>query len=249
MTLDGRHVMVVGLGGMGLSLAQALAADGAVVSACDRDVARIESAGLVGRAVDVTDEDETGRAVESLVEQRGPLWGVCVTAGIILPAADVLAAATNDMRRLMEVNFFGTLNIDRAAARAMVAQGSGGRIVNWSSVGAVGGNRGNAVYGASKAAVETLSLCLAVELAEHQITVNVIRPGSIDTPMIRDLPQRLKDRDVARIPLHRWGTGDDVAHAARMLLAPDAGWITGSVVTVDGGMLAALGRDIKPDLE
>ncbi|WP_162606244.1 SDR family NAD(P)-dependent oxidoreductase [Jiangella asiatica] len=241
-SLAGEHVIVVGLGGMGLPLARSLVAEGAVVSVCDLDSGRIEASGLTGAVLDVTDEDAAERVIGALVEASGPPWALCVTAALVGRPADALTTSSADLRVLMEVNYLGTVNVDRAAARHMVAAGRGGRIVNWSSVNAVGGTRGGCAYAPSKAAVESFSQCLALELAEYAVTVNVVRPGSVDTPMINDLPEEAKARDRARIPLGRWGRGPEIAHVVRMLLDPAAAWVTGSIVTVDGGMLAAAGR-------
>lgn len=246
--LVGRHVVVVGGGGMGIALARSLLRAGAAVSVCDLNPRHAQAAaesGAEGRVLNITDERAVERTLMELAERRGTPWGVCVTAAVVHRDRRALNTRAGDLRALLDVNLLGTWTVDRVAAQLMIDARQGGRILNWSSVNAVGGTCGAAAYAASKAAVESFSQSLAVELAEHAITVNVIRPGSVETPMTVGLDDARKREDRGRIPLGRWGAPEEIAHACQMLLDPAADWITGSIMTVDGGMVAAMGRSCR----
>jgi NAD(P)-dependent dehydrogenase (short-subunit alcohol dehydrogenase family) len=235
---------------MGLATALALAERGFAVALADVDEARLDAAlqlveqkapAACAVVTDVADTAAVERAVEECRRRLGPLWFVGAAAAILEPAL-ALSAGEEHFRRIFDVNFMGVVRTAVAAGRAMVEQGAGGRIVTWSSTGAVGGNPGYSAYGASKAAVSSFTQSLALELAPHRITVNAILPGAIRTPMVGYFDGEAHEAERKRIPLLRWGEPEDVAAAACFLAGDEAAWITGVTLNVDGGTLASRGR-------
>ena len=136
---------------------------------------------------------------------------------------------------VIETNLKGTFNTIRFASRQMLKQRSG-RIINMSSVVGIAGNAGQANYASSKAGVIGLTKAVARELASRGITVNAIAPGFIETEMTEVLSDAVKEASVAQIPLGRFGKPEDIAKTAAFLASDDAGYITGQVIQVDGGM-------------
>jgi NAD(P)-dependent dehydrogenase (short-subunit alcohol dehydrogenase family) len=237
--------------GQGRATALRLAADGFAVAVWDVDksgaaeVARtIRDGGAVAepQAVDVAARDAVDRALDEVVAAHGPPRVLCAAAGI-LRGAFALDASGGHWEEVLSVNLAGVVNANVAAARAMVEAGQGGRIVNWSSVSAVGGSAGYAAYSASKAAVDSFTRSLAIELAPHRITVNGVRPGGIRTPMLGYLDAEAQAAWAARsVPLGHIGEPEDVAAAAAFLAGDEAGWITGAILDIDGGELAFRSR-------
>ncbi len=140
-----------------------------------------------------------------------------------------------DWDKVLEVNLTGTYNCTQAVLRPMMKQRSG-RIISISSVVGQMGNAGQANYAASKAAVIGFSKSLAREVAARNITVNVVAPGLIDTDMTRALPPDVQNEWASKVPLGRFGTADDVAHAVCFLASDEAAYVTGQVLAVNGGM-------------
>jgi 3-oxoacyl-[acyl-carrier protein] reductase len=124
------------------------------------------------------------------------------------------------------------------AARQMVRQGGGGRIITTASINGFRGVENLVGYNAAKAGVIELTKTMAVELARHRIAVNAIAPAQIDTRLVRTLPEEAKQRRMARIPMGRFGEADEVARAALFLASDDASFVTGHTLAVDGGYLA-----------
>ncbi|MDW5595525.1 SDR family oxidoreductase, partial [Conexibacter stalactiti] len=248
-----RTALVVGAAsGMGRATALRLARDGWAVAAADRDAARLdgldeELRGAGAHAALTVTLDLAGgetvveAAVAEVVAALGPPWLLAVAAGV-LEGGLALDAGHDHYARVLAVNFHGVVQANVAAARAMAAAGTGGRIVNWSSNNAAGGTAGFSAYAASKAAMEAFSRSLALELGPDGITVNTIRPGSVRTPMLGALTQREVDEENARIPLGRFGAPEDAAGLVAFLASDDAAWITGADIALDGGTLAARGR-------
>jgi len=143
-----------------------------------------------------------------------------------------------DWNLVLQVNLTGTFHCTKAVIQAMAKQ-RGGRIVNIASVVGVMGNAGQANYAASKAAVIGFTKTVAREYASRQVTVNAVAPGFIDTAMTQGLPGDVKETLQKQIPLGRLGLPSDVAAAVRFLVSDEAGYITGQVVHVNGGMLMA----------
>ena len=141
-----------------------------------------------------------------------------------------------DFDAVIQTNLKGVFNCTRHIARQMLKQKSG-RIINISSVSGVLGNAGQANYAASKAGVIGLTKTAAREVASRGITVNAVAPGFIETDMTEVLPEKIKEASAAQIPLGKFGKAEDVANAVAFLTSEDAGYITGQVLHVDGGMV------------
>ena len=155
-------------------------------------------------------------------------------AGLALDTL-LLRLKEEEWERVMNVNLKGVFLCTKAVARSMVRQRSG-RIINLTSVVAQIGNPGQAAYAAAKAGVIGLTKTLAKELASRAITVNAIAPGFIETDMTRSLPDQVKTGYLGLIPAGRWGTAAEVAETVAFLASPLAGYITGQVINVNGGM-------------
>jgi 3-oxoacyl-[acyl-carrier protein] reductase len=248
--VDRRAALITGAAsGQGADLAIALAADGYGVALLDVDEdglretgETIEEAG--GEALvlptDVARRPAVVAAVAAAEERFGRLWLAAAVAGVA-EGGFAVDAGDDHVHRVMSINYFGVVNVCTVAAASMIRGVAGGRLLVWSSVTAQYGGAGFSVYAASKSAVEGYSRALALELAPHRITVNVLRPGSIRTPMMASFDDEAAAAEAARIPLGRWGTPADLTAAARFLASDDAAWITGSTLTVDGGASAAAG--------
>ena len=185
---------------------------------------------------DVTDEDEMAEAFDRVVDTLGPLGGLVTSAGIAryLPVEETTAEL---FREIVDVNLVGTFIACRAAIERMADTLS---IVTIASVSGLRANHGRAAYGASKAAVKMLSEVIAVELADRAVRVNCIAPGPINTPML-DRQHAEADRSLwlEHLPQKRYGEPEEIAAAVAFLLSPEAGYITGQTLSVDGGFSAA----------
>jgi 3-oxoacyl-[acyl-carrier protein] reductase len=140
-------------------------------------------------------------------------------------------------RRVLDVNLYGTFVCGQAAARQMVKQGGGGRIINVASNSGIFGGRGRAAYGASKAGIINLTQTMAIELAEHGILVNAVAPGPTKTR--DDMPEKPWPSVAARMPLNRFGRPEEIAAVAAFLASDECSFTTGHVYAADGGFTIA----------
>jgi NAD(P)-dependent dehydrogenase (short-subunit alcohol dehydrogenase family) len=247
MRLQGRVTAITGGAlGIGRATARLFAAEGAVVALGDVDVAGAESvareiAAAGGRAiaagVDVGDAGQVQAWVDRIVAELGRLDVMFANAGIA-HSAPFLEHAEAQWQRVLRVNLTGVFLCGQAAARQMVRQGGGGRIIATASINGFRGVENLVGYNVAKAGVIELTKTMAVELAGHGIRVNAIAPAQIDTRMTRTLPEEARQRRLARIPLGRFGDVDEVARAALFLASDDASFVTGHTLAVDGGYLA-----------
>ncbi|HIW54430.1 MAG TPA: 3-oxoacyl-[acyl-carrier-protein] reductase [Candidatus Ruthenibacterium merdigallinarum] len=245
MSLAGKCAVVTGGGrGIGRAVCLALAAQGADVvvnyagsaEAAGETAKACRALGVRAIAVqaDVADEAQAAALVETAVREMGGVDILVNNAGITRDGL-LLRMSEDDFTRVLDTNLKGAFHCMKAACRGMMRRRAG-RIVNISSVVGVRGNAGQANYAASKAGLIGLSKSAAKELASRGITVNCIAPGFIDTAMTAALPEAVKEKLLAEIPMGRFGAAEDVAAAAAFLASDAAAYITGQVLCVDGGM-------------
>ena len=252
-----RTALVTGAaGGIGRAIADRLVADGFGVSVADlpssADQLQALTANLggpgvaLGLTVDVTDAASVDAAVAAHVGHFGGLDVMVANAGIAV-TAPLLEITAEQWQLTMDVNVKGVLHCYQSAARQMISQGRGGRLIGAASVAAHRGGKWQSAYSASKFAVRGMSQSAAQELAEHQITVNVYSPGVVHTPMWEGIDAEMSRRRgtelgsemagmVAGIPLGRLEQPTDVAGVVAFLASPEAAYITGQSIVVDGGM-------------
>lgn len=184
---------------------------------------------------DVSDYGQCETFIQNVIKEYGHIDILVNNAGVTRDGL-LMKMTEEDFDRVVDTNLKGAFNTIRFASRQMLKQKSG-RIINMSSVVGVTGNAGQANYAASKAGVIGLTKAAARELASRGITVNAIAPGFIETDMTSILPEKVREASVAQIPLGSFGKPEQVAAAAAFLASEDAGYITGQVLHVDGGMV------------
>ncbi len=242
--LDGRVALVTGAGrGLGRTIAQSLAASGAAVACVDIDatllaetVKGIEATDGTAQAFtcDVTDSGRVNEVVDAVVKQMGKLDILVNNAGITRDGM-IMRMKDDQWDSVLAINLRGTFLFTRAVTRPMM-KARGGRIINIASVSGLMGNPGQANYSASKAGVIGLTRTVARELASRNITVNAIAPGFIATEMTAKMGEEILSQVQEQIPLGRLGEPQDVADAVLFLAGDAASFITGHVLTVDGGL-------------
>jgi 3-oxoacyl-[acyl-carrier protein] reductase len=248
--LAGKVALITGAGrGFGRAIALAFAREGARVAAnylgsrAGAEEVAAEAGRLGTEAValrgDVAREDDVKALVAATLERFGRLDVLVNNAGIMV-RGPMLAVPAEECRRMFDVNVTGTMLCTRHALPAMIERKCG-RIINLSSQlaqRAVGGG-GFAAYAATKGAIESLTRALAAEVGVHGITVNAIAPGGIDTDMSRDvMTPEYRARRLAELPLHRFGSVDDVAYCAVVLASDEAGYLTGQILHPSGGWVS-----------
>ncbi len=243
MELEQKVALVTGGSrGIGLAIARSLAEGGARVAIVGRNGERAEAAaaslpgeGHQGIACDVSDADQAAAAVKRATGELGPIDILVNNAGITRDQI-LLRMSHEDWDEVMGVNLKGAFNMSKLVARGMMRKRDG-VILNISSVVGLSGNAGQANYAASKAGLLGFTKSLARELASRNVRCNAIAPGYVTTDMTSELDEEQTEALLAEIPLGRLGTPDDIAGLARFLTGPSAGYITGQVLTVDGGMV------------
>ncbi len=228
--------------GIGRAIAQALAVAGFRVigtATTDSGAAAITEAlaahGGKGIVLNVTDGPALDKAIDSLVKEFGGLHVLVNNAGITRDTLS-MRMKDEDWDAVIDTNLKAVFRACRAATRPMMRQRYG-RIINITSVVGASGNAGQANYAAAKAGVAGLTRSLARELGARNITVNCVAPGFIATDMTEGLPAAAKAALLASIPLGRLGSADEVAHAVAFLASAQAGYITGTELHVNGGMV------------
>src|SRR5437773_2607553 len=242
--LADRIAVVTGAGrDIGRAITLKFAAEGADIVCVSRSVENAQKvAGEVkslGRkawvhAVDVSDSEAVTSVGEKILEEAGRVDILVNNAGITRDGL-VMRLSEEDWDMVLDTNLKGAFLFIRAFARAFLKQRSG-RIINVSSIIGLIGNAGQCNYAASKAALIGLTRSVARELASRGITVNALAPGFIETDMTAVLNDEMKIELLKRIPLNSFGQAEDIANAALFLAGPGARYITGQVLTVDGGM-------------
>jgi 3-oxoacyl-[acyl-carrier protein] reductase len=241
--LTGKVALVTGASrGIGRAIAERLAGQGAMIVAAARgDNAAASVEAIVARGgraeaigVDVTDRAALEQVPGQILEKHGRLDIVVSNAGITRDQL-LMRMKRDDWDAVIATNLTAAFTLAQAAMRPMLKQ-RGGRIIAISSVVGQIGNAGQANYAASKAGLIGFVKALAREVASRNITVNVIAPGMIDTDMTRAIAEKAQVDWAALIPLGRLGTVDDVAAAACFLASDEAAYITGHVLSVNGGM-------------
>lgn len=246
MRLKDQVALVTGASrGIGRAIAKALAAEGARVAlvyrggkeAAEAAVRDIAAAGGTAKAVqaDVTDAAAALRCVEQVVADWGRLDVLVNNAGIVRDTLFVRMTA-DDWDSVLATNLGGAVNFCRAAAPQMAFKQRRGRIINVSSVAADHVNPGQTNYAASKGALNAFTRALAAELAGRNVLVNAIAPGFIETDMSAAVRNKAGDLIKKVIPLRRIGQPEDVARVAVFLASDDSAYVTGQVLTVDGGL-------------
>jgi glucose 1-dehydrogenase len=246
--LQDRVAVVTGAGsGIGQAIAMAFAAAGASVvvdyvgeaSKGEETLAKIAAAGgkAIGVSADISRPDDVNGLIAKTVAEFGRLDILVNNAGIEKKIAFV-DFPVDEWQKILAVNLTGPFLCAQAAAKQMIAQGPGGRIINISSIHEDLPMPTNAPYCASKGGLRMLMRTIAVELAPHGITVNNIGPGAVFTPIDKDVESdpKLNAKILAEIPLGRWGKPEEIAQLAVFLASDAASYITGSTYFIDGGM-------------
>ena len=226
--------------GLGAAIAAALKAQGMTVigtATTQQGAEKISAAGMVGVVLNVTDGDACLALVDKIVQEHGALHVLVNNAGI---TRDTLAMRLKDedWDAVLDTNLKAVFRLARAAIKPMMKQRHG-RIINITSVVGASGYPGQSNYAAAKAGVAGMSRALARELGSRGITVNCVAPGFIDTDMTAQLSEAQQQALLAQIPLGRLGKPDDVAQAVAFLASPQADYITGQELHVNGGMFMA----------
>ena len=230
--------------GLGKAIALALASEGASIAAVARGeealqetVEAIRATGGVAEpyALDVADEAAVEAAVEKIAARFQHIDILVNNAGVTRDGL-LMRMKSEDWDAVLSTNLKGAFHLTKQVGRLMVKQRAG-RIVNISSVIGLMGNAGQANYAASKAGLIGFSKSVAREFASRNITCNVVCPGFIETDMTRDLNEDLRKKLLERIPLQRLGQPEDIAGAVVFLCSPSASYITGQILTIDGGMV------------
>jgi len=249
--LAGKVAVVTGGGtGIGNGIGQALAQAGAQVvlsphknvDGAERTAAALRQAGAAAivQACDVREHAQVQALFDATLREFGRVDILVNNAGITEPHP-LLEMTPDEWDKTLDINLRGMFLCTQRAAREMIAQGSGGTIVNLSSVHGFAAVPNHAHYEASKGGINMFTKACAIELAPHDIQVNAIAPGAIEVERYFDMPGYDRDEWGQRIPAGRVGLPDDIGPLAAFLCTPGASYITGQIIWVDGGMTSRLG--------
>jgi len=244
--LDDKVALVTGASrGIGRAVALELAQRGATVgvnynsnsTAADEVVKAIEAGGGKARAfrADVSDFEQAEKLVKDTVAALGDLHVVVNNAGTTRDMV-IMLMPEGDWDAVIRINLKSAYNVSKHAVKHMMRKRYG-RIVNMTSVTGIAGNAGQTNYSASKAGLIGFTKALAREVAARNITVNAVAPGYVPTDLTEVLPEEIKNASLKAIPLGRWGTAQDIAYSVCFLASDEAAYITGHVLSVDGGMV------------
>jgi len=236
--LDGKVALVTGASrGIGRAIAVELQKAGARVvgtATSEPGAKAISEAGLIGKVLDVRDAGQCDALIAEIQKTLGEVQVLVNNAGITRDNL-ALRMKDGDFDEVIDTNLRAVFRLSRAVMRGMM-KARWGRIINITSVVGSSGNAGQANYAAAKAGVAGMTRSLAAELGSRNITVNCVAPGFIDTDMTRALSEEQRSALLGRIPLARLGSPEDVAAAVAYLASPQAGYVTGVVLHVNGGM-------------
>ena len=246
MRFENQVAVVTGAGrGIGHAIAVRLAKEGARVASVSRTKANAQKTAdeinairadvAKAYAVDVADQTAVQEAAAKIFADFGRVDILVNNAGVTRDGLS-MRMSMDDWDTVLNTNLKGAFNFTQAVMRPMIKQRSG-RIINISSIAGLTGNAGQANYSASKAGLIGLTKTLARELASRGITVNAVAPGLIETDMTTVLSDEIRQAILQKVPLGKLGEPDDIAGAVAYLASPEAKYITGQVLTVDGGMV------------
>ncbi|MDI2027991.1 beta-ketoacyl-ACP reductase [Saccharopolyspora sp. TS4A08] len=228
-----RSVLVTGGNrGIGLAIARAFEAAGDKVAVTHRGSGAPE--GLLGVQCDVTDPDQVAAAFDEVEDAHGRVEVLVANAGITDDTL-LLRMSEEQFGRVIDANLAGSYRVAKRAASSML-RNRFGRMIFISSVVGLSGGPGQVNYAASKAGLVGMARSIARELGSRNITANVVAPGYVDTDMTDELPEERKKEILGQIPLSRMAAPEEVAGAVRWLASDDAGYVTGAVIPVDGGL-------------
>ena len=241
-SLEGKVAIVTGASrGIGAAIVRKFAAEGATVVACARSIESCEGAAMCQK-VDVSDSAQVDACVKATIERFGRVDVLVNNAGITRDGL-LMRMSDADWDQVLDINLKGTFLFSRAVARPMMknkrADGTsaGGSIVNITSVVGITGNAGQANYTASKGGVIALTKTVAEELGSRNVRCNAVAPGLTESKMTEGLPEDLKKAYMEKIPLRRFGQVDDIARAVAWLASDESAYVTGQVLSVNGGMV------------
>ncbi|WP_328999232.1 3-oxoacyl-[acyl-carrier-protein] reductase [Kribbella sp. NBC_00709] len=228
-----RSVLVTGGSrGIGLAIATAFKDAGDQVAVTYNTSPPPE--GFLGVKCDITDQEQVDAAFDTIAEQHGPVEVLVANAGITRDTL-LLRMSDDDWDAVVDTNLTGSFRVARRAAKGMLRLRKG-RIVFISSVVGLLGSPGQVNYAASKSGLIGMARSIARELGSRGITANVVAPGFVETDMTAVLPEETQKQYLSQIPLGRFGLTEEIANAVRWLASEEAGYITGAVIPVDGGI-------------